>query len=677
MEGWPHSISSEELVDVLNVGLTRCIQTCGRCLPSSELSNHISMGGQCEWIDFASSTDVTGLIAEDLRQFFPPLEGDELGGSDGRPMLYAACLGLLFSGERRHRDTPDDGGGDERDGYDENFETTKKQPCGTSAYEAFLEIATFLLDEANADPNKPTEAEGACFRPPLHLLARSCRPEAVGFLLSRGADVNQCDAEGWTALMACCMPDIKSHRDGGPSNEDRLEVLRLLLATGADADASNYCGCTALHYACEGLNLGLIECLLKEGKADATLRTTWGSSCAGIIESKAQDDEDRARKCKDLVMAHLRAVGELGSLTPFLQRESSALRLLDLVEDVLLPASKLPQNETFENAGQAQDRRVAASLMRYLGLDPTVTIDGSCVMLEQDINTYEEIHRRVMELVPPAFRKVYRDCSPTDEERQIITSTNFGLRKSAVVSVDGIRRVDPELVMNQSFKLHRERGHIASQMELLTSLIVRPLQHVFAFAVPSRAVVEEIASIAPRICEMGAGAGLWSSILSRVGCDVVAYDAHPPDMNSDSTNEYVGTQSYFAVKKGDATSVFADGTDGRALLMIWPNNSDHIDNPHLVFSDSGEDSSLSPAWDLDCLRKYHDAGGESVIYVGERECKIVLTEGATGGDCGFCSSRGFQRFLEEHYILHTELVCPQWWMKLDDVTIWKRKKDDC
>ncbi|EJK76137.1 hypothetical protein THAOC_02119 [Thalassiosira oceanica] len=659
MERWPPSISSGELVDDLNAGLIKCIQTCGRCLPSSELSNHVSADGQCEWIDFASSTaNVTGLIADDLRQFFPPLEGDELGGSDGRPMLYAACLGLLFSGERRSSDT---------------LAIANQQPCGTSAHAAFLESATFLLDEAKVDPNQPTEAEGACLRPPLHLLARSS-PGAVDFLLSRGADVNQCDAEGWTALMACCMPDVKSHRDGGPSIEDRLEVLRLLLTSGADVDASNYCGYTALHYACEGLNKGLIECLLKDGKADATLKTIWGSSCAGILESKAHEDEDKACECKDLIMTYLRANGQLRSLTHFLQQESNALRLLDLVEDVLIPASKLPQNETFENAGQVQDRRVAASLMRYLGLDPTVMMDGSCVMLEQDRNTYEEIHRRVMKLVPPAFSKVYRDCSPTDEERQIITSTNFGLRRSAVASVDGIRRVDPGLVMNQAFKLHRERGHIASQMELLTSIIVRPLQHVFAFAIPSTAVVKEIASRAPRICEMGAGAGLWSSILSRMGCDVVAYDAHPPGLSSESTNEYVGTQSYFDVKKGDATSVFSDGVDGRALLMIWPNNSDNVDNPHLVCSDSGEDSSLTRAWDLDCLKKYHNAGGESVIYVGEREAKILLTKGATGGDCGFCSSRGFQRFLEEHYTLQIELECPTWWLKLDDVTIWKRRR---
>ena len=660
MQGLPPNISSEELVDVLNVGLIRCIQTCGKSLPSSELSSHASTDCQCEWIDFASATaDVTGLIAGDLRQFFPPLRGDELGGSDGRPMLYAACLGLLFSGEPRSSDTP-----------------AEQQPCGTSADAVFIESGKFLLDEAKVDPNQPTEAEGACFRPPLHLLARSCRPGAVDFLLSRGADVNQCDAEGWTALMACCMPDIKSHRDGGPSDEDRLEVLRILLAAGADVDASNYFGYTALHYACEGLNRGLIECLLNEGKADATLRTIWGSSCVGIIDSSAKDDENE--KCKDLILAHLRTTGQLSQLAPFLQQEANALRLLNLVEDILLPASKLPPNETFENAGQTQDRRLVASLVRYLGLDQTVMTDGSCVTTEQDLNAYEEIHMRVMKMVPQAFLKVYRDCSPTEEERQIITSTNFGLRRSAITSVDGIRRVDPELVMSQAFKLHRERGHIASQMELLTSVIVRPLQHVFAFAVPSVAVVKEIASRAPRICEMGAGAGLWSSILSRMGCDVVAYDAHPPDMSSESTNEYVGTQSFFAVKKGDATSVFADGADGRALLMIWPNNSDNVDNPHLVCcSDSEEDSSLPPAWDLDCLKQYHNAGGESVIYVGEREAKIVLTKGATGSDCGFCSSRGFQRFLEEHYTLQVELECPTWWLKVDDVTIWKRKRDDC
>ena len=66
-------------------------------------------------------------------------------------------------------------------------------------------------------------------------------------------------------------------------------------------------------------------------------------------------------------------------------------------------------------------------------------------------------------------------------------------------------------------------------------------------------------------------------------------------------------------------------------------------------------------------------GGETVIYVGERESKIELAPDATDGDCGFCSSRNFQKYLEEHYDLKAELACPRWWMKEDDVTIWKRK----
>ena len=77
----------------------------------------------------------------------------------------------------------------------------------------------------------------------------------------------------------------------------------------------------------------------------------------------------------------------------------------------------------------------------------------------------------------------------------------------------------------QSFHLHRERGHIAQRLELLTDLIVGSLHRILAFGIPSNAVLKKIMEHAPSIAEMGAWTGYWSSMLSRIGADVVAYDA--------------------------------------------------------------------------------------------------------------------------------------------------------
>jgi hypothetical protein len=101
---------------------------------------------------------------------------------------------------------------------------------------------------------------------------------------------------------------------------------------------------------------------------------------------------------------------------------------------------------------------------------------------------------------------------------------------------------------------------------------------------------------------------------------------------------------------------------------VWPNNPDSEDNKQFA----KEGAVLPTIWDWFCLQKYHESGGDTVIYVGEREATIQLMPDATGADCGFCSSRKFQLYLQEHYKLEAELECPRWWMKEDDVTIWKR-----
>lgn len=201
-----------------------------------------------------------------------------------------------------------------------------------------------------------------------------------------------------------------------------------------------------------------------------------------------------------------------------------------------------------------------------------------------------------------------------------------------------------------------------------------PLQRTLAFGIPSNSVLEEIISHSPRgIVEMGAGTGFWSSMLLRLGADVVAFDACPiAEYTEENRNEYFKSRSYFPVREGDASSVFCNGSSevsGRALLLVWPNNPDSQDNKHLLVGEAA----LPDVWDIECLQRYHNSGGETVIYAGERETKIELMEDATAPDCGFCSSRKFQQFLQEHFDLVAELECPRWWTKEDDVTIWKRK----
>jgi len=655
------SISADELVDSLNEGIIRSIQTSGKTLPTSSIRVPSPSSFQCEWTEFSAESKLCPAV-EDLRHYFPPLDGSEVG-SEGRPLFYAACLGLLLS---------------QRD----NKELTSDTNTPLSS---FLSIASFLLDELQVDPNQPTQTKGACLRPPLHLAARSCYPSVVHRLLSGGADPNLPDQEGWTALMACCLPDIPSSEQGGPTIEERLETVKVLLKgvgndhAATNVDARNYCGYSALHYACEGLNSFLIQCLLEEGGADATLRTVWGQTCIGIIKSQSSIDTYEAEKCEAIILSHLEKVGQMEGVRQFLEEEGKAIKLVNLLDEVVLPASRRQQTDNGSECSTPQDQRVITALMKHLNLDPMCLFQSHAFTSfpHKDGNVYEIIHKRIMDIIPCAYCQVYQS-NPTDEEREIITCTNYDVRKAAETSVDGVRHIDAPLLMSQSFHLNRERGHVAQQLELLTDLIVAPFQRTLAFGIPSNALLKEITMRVPRIVEMGAGTGYWSSMLSRMGADVVAFDAHPLErLDSKSSEEknsnvYFGSRSYFPVQKGVASTVFVGNNNemvDRALLIVWPNNPDAEDNKHVALMSS----MLPETWDLECLVRYHEFGGRTVIYVGERETKIQLMPYATDKDWGFCASRKFQYFLQDHYDLEAEIECPRWWMKEDDVTIWKRK----
>lgn len=673
----PHDdgfLSPEELVDALNEGIIQSIKSSGESLPSSAITNPSSSPVQCEWTEYAtvssSSTEegeggargrkpstFSSPVINDLKQFFPGyLDGSEFG-SDGRPMVYAACLGLLLSC-----------------GDDSVSTTGDKTPLST-----FLSIASFLLNEVGANPNQPTETRGACHRPPLHLVARSCHPAAVRMLIESGAEDSR-DDEGWTALMACCMTDIPPADKGGPLDEDRIETLKILLGEIDDPDyvnARNWCGYNALHYACEGLNSTLIKCLLETGRVDATLRTIWGQSCVCLIQSERESNPEEAVKCEALIVDYLEKTGQMADIESFLEEERKMITLMSLANDVLIPASRKPECTADKSScvrlsgANDQDVRIVTALMKYFGMDPSSLFDekDDDNISQVNGNIYEELMNRVTDLVPSALRKVYRD-QPTQFEREIVVGTDYRIRESAEVFVEGVRHIDTSKVMDQTFHLFRQRGHVAERMAMLTDLLVAPLQRTFSFAIPNEETLKEIVSHAPRICEMGAGTGYWSAMLSRNGADVIAFDVHP---GTKQENVYVGKQMYYLVQEGVDSTVFSENnsdTMDRALLMVWPNNPDDFDNPHVKLE--GE-TALPPIWDIDCLQRYYDMGGQTVIYVGEREEKIQLIAEATGSDCGFCGSRKFQHFLWENFDLKAVIECPRWWMKEDDVTVWKRK----
>jgi ankyrin repeat protein len=105
---------------------------------------------------------------------------------------------------------------------------------------------------------------------PLHLAAFFGRPEAVRFLLDRGADV---DAAGTGWMTGTALHPAASSR--------KSEVVAMLLDAGADPDARQSGGWTPLHAAAKNGDLASVEALLAAG-ADPAVVNDDGEGVRGL-----------------------------------------------------------------------------------------------------------------------------------------------------------------------------------------------------------------------------------------------------------------------------------------------------------------------------------------------------------------------------------------------------------
>lgn len=137
-------------------------------------------------------------------------------------------------------------------------------------------------------------ARGRDMGTPLMEAALFAHPDVVELLLAAGADPNQADKYGDTALMKVCTPPTPPKRALGKMTR----IGKALLAAGADPSFKNEAGMDALMMASAACNEGLVKALLK-AKADPSSKSPNGKTPLRFA---------RQEKCKG-VAAALRAAG--------------------------------------------------------------------------------------------------------------------------------------------------------------------------------------------------------------------------------------------------------------------------------------------------------------------------------------------------------------------------------
>ena len=156
------------------------------------------------------------------------------------------------------------------------------------------------------------------------------------------------------------------------------------------------------------------------------------------------------------------------------------------------------------------------------------------------------------------------------------------------------------------------------------------LRERYSFAVPSDEAIKTISCYSP-IVEIGAGLGYWAYLLSRAGCDIIAYDTHPGKGNEWIEKDY---PQWYPVK--ECPIDFVPPAD-RTLFLCWP--------PY------------TSAMATDVLNRY---AGDTLIYIGEFR-----------GGC--CADDAFFDELEK-WDCTESVAIPQLFGIHDSLTIYNRLK---
>jgi len=157
--------------------------------------------------------------------------------------------------------------------------SNRPNPSDTERGVTHMDVARLLLDKG-ADPNAayvktipPRQAQGninvAPGATPLYRAVRAIDLVAVQLLVERGANPSLALKDGSTPMMAAA--GLGAPRGGDEEvteagdRNDPIDVMKALIAKGANVNAANDAGMTPLHYAAQRGSDRIIEFLAGQG----------------------------------------------------------------------------------------------------------------------------------------------------------------------------------------------------------------------------------------------------------------------------------------------------------------------------------------------------------------------------------------------------------------------------
>ncbi|EKX51505.1 hypothetical protein GUITHDRAFT_102771 [Guillardia theta CCMP2712] len=181
------------------------------------------------------------------------------------------------------------------------------------------------------------------------------------------------------------------------------------------------------------------------------------------------------------------------------------------------------------------------------------------------------------------------------------------------------------------------------------------LRRVYAWSIPCEAALQKISSYSPLI-EIGCGTGYWADILTKRGCDILAFNSEEWSEELSSEEGDMGqcglhpSECFGEVLLGGAEKV-KEHPD-RTLLLMWPD-----------FLGKG-------SFGLKSLDEYE---GEFLILVGEWKGRTWGGYTPELGDHGQSFSQEFQEAVTSSFEEVEVIRLPCWPLFLDTVMVFRRK----